>query len=234
VRKNEIECKKLKGGSPMKLTKKEVWQKIKQRPFKFPLKEEVFSLIEENFDRVDFVIDHVGIRDFLFIVEDTPNLSAFTANLFTTINVACEKDYSFKKNLELSLYKYNSDASSSLKAVKELFEETERMLYVGVGFKESQKIDEAKFTEEILSGKYATQEEVLKALRKFPDWYTSYAKDPKDINFITVKAEKFITDVLKPLEKSYIKIQLNDILLKEQLTKNDKELLKTLITYINN
>ncbi|MGF9891429.1 hypothetical protein ABEX78_22460 [Priestia megaterium] len=218
----------------MKLTKKEVWQKIKQRPFKFPLKEEVFSLIEGNFDRVDFVIDHVGIRDFLFIVEDTPNLSAFTANLFTTINVACEKDYSFKKNLELSLYKYNSDASSSLKALKELFEETERMLYIGVGFKESQKIDEAKFTEEILSGKYTTQEEVLKALRKFPEWYSSYAKDPKDIQFITVKAEKFIKDVLKPLEKFSIKTEIDEILLKEQLTENDKLLLKNLMIYITN
>ena len=234
MRKNEIECKKLKGGSPMKLTKKEVWQKIKQRPFKFPLKEEVFSLIEENFNRVDFVIDHVGIRDFLFIVEDTPNLSAFTANLFTTINVACEKDYSFKKNLELSLYKYNSDASSSLKALKELFKETERMLYIGVGFKESQKIDEAKFTEEILSGKYTTQEEVLKALRKFPEWYSSYAKDPKDIQFITVKAEKFIKDVLKPLEKFSIKTEIDEILLKEQLTENDKLLLKNLMIYITN
>jgi len=218
----------------MKLTKKEVWQKIKQRPFKFPLKEEVFSLIEENFNRVDFVIDHVGIRDFLFIVEDTPNLSAFTANLFTTINVACEKDYSFKKNLELSLYKYNSDASSSLKALKELFKETERMLYIGVGFKESQKIDEAKFTEEILSGKYTTQEEVLKALRKFPEWYSSYAKDPKDIQFITVKAEKFIKDVLKPLEKFSIKTEIDEILLKEQLTENDKLLLKNLMIYITN
>lgn len=218
----------------MKLTKKEVWQKIKQRPFKFPLKEEVFSLIEENFERVDFVIDHVGIRDFLFIVEDTPNLSAFTANLFTTINVACEKDYSFKKNLELSLYKYNSDASSSLKALKELFEETERMLYIGVGFKESQKIDEAKFTEEILSGKYATQEEVLKALRKFPEWYSDYAKDPKDIQFITVKAEKFIRDVLKPLEKFSIKTKIDNILMKQELTENDKILLKNLMTYIAN
>ncbi|QJX80099.1 hypothetical protein [Priestia megaterium] len=216
----------------MKLTKKEVWQKIKQRPFKFPLKEEVFSLIEENFDRVDFVIDHVGIRDFLFIVEDTPNLLAFTANLFTTINVACEKDYSFKKNLELSLYKYNSDASSSLKALKELFKETERMLYIGVGFKESQKIDEAKFTEEILSGKYGTQEEVLKALRKFPEWYSSYAKDPKDIQFITVKAEKFIRDVLQPLEKYSIKNRIDNILMKQELTEKDKVLLKALMTYI--
>ncbi|MDU9693205.1 hypothetical protein WKH56_07350 [Priestia sp. SB1] len=218
----------------MKLTKKEVWQKIKQRPFKFPLKEEVFSLIEENFDRVDFVLDHVGIRDFLFIVEDTPNLSAFTANLFTTINVACEKDYSFKKNLELSLYKYNSDTSTSLKAIKELFKDTERTLYVGVGFKESQKIDQAKFTEEILSGKYTTQEEVLKALRDFPEWYANYAKDPNNISFITVKAENFINDVLKPLEKFYIQNQINSILLKRRLTENDKLLLKDLTTYITN
>ena len=218
----------------MKLTKKEVWQKIKQRPFKFQLKEEVFSLIEENLDRVDFVLDHVGIRDFLFIVEDTPNLSAFTANLFTTINVACEKDYSFKKNLELSLYKYNSDTSTSLKAIKELFKDTERTLYVGVGFKESQKIDQAKFTEEILSGKYTTQEEVLKALRKFPEWYANYAKDPNNISFITVKAENFINDVLKLLEKYNIKNQINSILLKRRLTEDDKLLLKDLTTYITN
>jgi len=218
----------------MKLTKKEVWQKIKKRPINFPLKNDVIALIERNFDRVEFVKDHVGVRDFLFIAEETENISAFTSNLFTAINVACEKDYSFKKNLELFLYKYNGDVVTSLNNLTELFETTKRTLYIGIGFKESQKIDEAKFTEEILSGKYQTQEEALKVIRKFPDWYASYAKDPRDINFITVKAEKFITDVLKPLEKSHITAQINNILLKNPLSDNDKVLLKNLMTYITN
>jgi hypothetical protein len=213
----------------MRITKKEVWEKIKERDINFPFKKELFTIIEEHFDRIDFIKDHVGIRDFMFIAEED---TKFTANFFVAINVECEKSYSYKKNLELFLAKYNANPLLALKELVDFFEQTERILYIGIGFKESEKIEEDKLAEELLSGKYTTQEEILKAIRKFPEWYAEYAKYPEEVSFITVKAEKYIKEVLRPLEKIALKRQLDSLLLKDDLTNKDKELLKTLAHHL--
>lgn len=211
------------------VTKKEVWKKIKTMDIDFPLRNELFSMIEENLERVDFTRDHVGIRDFIFVAEEGTH---YTANFFVAINVECEKTYSYRDNLILFLQKYNDNPIKALKELADFFENTDRTLYLGIGFKESDKIVQEEVVEKYLSGNYTTQEEILKDVRKFPDWYAEYAKNPEEINFITVKAERYIKEVLKPLENESLKIQLNELLDKEELTINDRALLKEMATHL--
>ena len=210
-------------------TKKDIWKKIKERDFNFSLKAELFALIEEHLNRIDFVTDHVGVRDFLCITEQATN---FTANFFVGINVGCEKSHSYKENLNLFLYKYNANPSKALQLLEEFFKTTERTLYVAIGFKESQVVNQEAFTAELLNGKYSCQEEVFKKLREYPDWYADYAKDPVELSFLTVKTEGYIKNVLRPLEKAKLKGQLNSVLEKEKLTRTDKALLTTLAIHL--
>lgn len=213
----------------MMQTKKEVWRKIKDREINFLLKNQLYSIIENYFERVEFVKDHVGVRDFLFLAED--GLS-YTSDFFIAINVECEKSYSYSENLELFLKEYNDESIKALNGLENFFEKTNRTLYIGIGFKESEEINKEEFSSAFLSGKYSSQEEILKIVRKFPEWYKDYAKYPEEIRFITVKAEKYITDVLRPMERLALKNQMNEILEKNDLSNSDKDLLKTLAGHL--
>lgn len=211
------------------VSKQEVWKKIKNIDIDFPLRSELFTMIEENLDRVDFTRDHVGIRDFIFVAEEGTH---YTSNFFVAINVECEKTYSYRDNLILFLQKYNDNAIKALKELVDFFDNTDRTLYLGIGFKESDKIVQEEVVEKYLSGNYTTQEEILKDVRKFPEWYAEYAKNPEEINFITVKAERYIKEVLKPMENESLRNQLNDLLEKEELTNNDRVLLKEMAAHL--
>jgi hypothetical protein len=167
----------------------------------------------------------------MFLAEEG---TRYTADFFVAINVDCERSYTYEKNLELFLTKYNESAIKALKELVDLFENTDRTLYIGFGFKESDQLNEEEILEELLGGNCATQEEVLKGARIFPDWYDKYAKTPEELQFITVKAERYIEEVLKPMEKVSLENKLNEILQKEDLKSSDKELLKTIANHLAN
>lgn len=207
----------------------EVWNKVKELDITFPLKKELFAIIDQHIERIEFVNDHVGVRDFLFLAE---NGTHYTSNFFVAINVECEKSYSFEKNLQLFMKKYDERPLISINRLVDLFENSQRTLYIGIGFKESEKFDQDEVIKKFFSGEFDTQEEILKDVRLFPDWYQRYARNPNEVRFLTVKAEKYINDVLKPLENAALKNQLNDILKKENLTNNDKFLLKEMVDHL--
>ncbi len=211
--------------------KKAIWGKIKNLDFGITVSNELFAMVEENLHRVEFVKDHVGIRDFLFLAEKG---TEYVADFFVAINVGCERSYTYKKNLDLFLQKYNDKPIEALAELADFFVNTERTLYIGIGFKNTEGIKEEDIIDKLLNNKYKTQEEILKDIRKFPDWYDEISKYPEDIKFLTVKTEKYIKEVLKPLENTALRKQLDGILEKDDLSNNDKKLLKELAYHLQN
>ncbi|MED2737832.1 hypothetical protein [Bacillus toyonensis] len=211
------------------MNKQVVWNKIKERKYSSSMIEDIIKVIEQNFERIEFVKDHVGVRDFLFIAEEG---TKYAADFFTSINVECEKDYSYLTNLRLWFKNNNANTDSAYKELVNFFDCTDRTLYIGIGFKESEVYLKEELAEEILSQKYEVEEEILKKLRKFPKWFEEFAKWPEDINFITVKAERYIKKVLRPMEKEALKGKIDEILSKEKLSKTDKVLLKSIVTHL--
>lgn len=211
------------------MNKQVVWSKIKERKYSSSIIEDIIKVIEKNFERIDFVKDHVGVRDFLFIAEEG---TKYAADFFTSINVECEKEYSYLTNLRLWFKNNNANTDSAYKELVNFFDSTDRTLYIGIGFKESEVYLKEELAEEILSQKYEVEEEILKKLRKFPKWFEEFAKWPEDINFITVKAERYIKNVLRPMEKEVLKGKIDEILSKETLSNTDKVLLKSIVTHL--
>lgn len=210
----------------MERNKKTVWNKLKERNFRFPYSKKVMALIEENLHRVQFVNDHIGVRDFLFISEDD---TFFTANFFVAFNVECEKSNSYQKNLELMLKKYIDHPSVAYQRTVDFFENTSRTLYVGVGFTESKTINYEEYTEKLEEG--MTEEEALKCVRKFPEWYQEVALDPISVPFVSVKTESYINR-LKRIEQNHWNEKMNTILMKEDLSETDHQELKELSCFL--
>jgi len=206
----------------MESKKKLALERLKERNFNFPFNKKVLALIEENLHRVQFVNDHIGVRDFLFICEEG---LFYTGDFFVALDVECEKENSYQENLELMMQKYTDYPVEVYQKVIRFFEETSRILYVGVGLVESKVIDFDEFMIKVEEG--MTEEEALKCVRCFPDWYRAVALDPDDIPYLSVKAEKYISK-LKRIEQSLLNEQMNAILMKKELNETDQQTLKKL------
>ncbi|MGN5651077.1 hypothetical protein [Bacillus sp. Brlt_9] len=211
------------------MNKLDVWNKIKERKLSSSIIEDIVKVIEQNFERIEFVKDHVGVRDFLFLAEEG---TKYAADFFVSINVECEKDNSYLTNLKLWFKNNNANTDSAYKEMIKFFETTDRVLYIGIGFKESEIYLKEELAEEILSQKYEVEEEILKKLRKFPKWFEEFAKWPEELNFLTAKAERYIKKVLRPMEKETLRGKIDEILSKEKLSNNDKAILKSIVTHL--
>ncbi|MGF7534937.1 hypothetical protein AAGG74_14800 [Bacillus mexicanus] len=212
--------------------KMDLWGKIKKLNFNSPVKKELFYMIDEYIDRIEFVKDHIGLRDFMFIAEEGTE-HIFVSNFFVAIDVECEKSFSYEQNLNLFLEKciYNRTIKA-LHTLLNFFENTDRILYVGVGFKGVSEIDKSQLIESYVGGNFDTREEAEYKMRKFPDWYDRFAKHPKDCHFLTVKAERYINNVLKPMENVKLQKIINNILMKTNLTTEDKNALQAMAVRI--
>lgn len=214
------------------LNKRDVWEKIKKLKFKLPVQKDLFYMIDEYIDRIEFVKDHVGLRDFMFLAEEGTE-HIFVSNFFVALDVESEKSYSYKRNLNLFLEKciYNRPILA-LHQIFSFLENTDRVLYIGIGFKGDSEIDKNQLLESYVAGTYETREEAEYKIRKFPDWYNSYAKHPEDCHFLTVKAERYINEVLKPMENTQLQKIINNILMKSDLTIEDKNVLQAMAARI--
>jgi len=206
------------------MDKKQIWDKIKERKYDIPFKEEIFSMIEENLNRVEFVKDHIGLRDFLFISEEGTE-GFFTSNLFAAMNVDAEKNFPLEQNEKAFSQNYNDDPNDILKDLKWFFVNTERTLFLGIGFIEttSPELRKEKFQhfgpdgqlheitkydlviyEMMQSGKATTYAEASKQLRVFPDWYDKYCKMPDEVKQLTKTEEKEIAKTQFQNKKKYL------------------------------
>lgn len=209
------------------MEKKEMLHRIQERDIEFKLKEDLFTLLEENIERIEYVTDHVGVRDFLFIAEKGTN---YAADFFTAIDVDCDSTYDFSKNLEEFKKKCIDQPLKSFAELVTFFEKTERMLYIGVGFTESQltEEDEKKILRDFRGGLIKSYEEGARKYRNFPKWYKAFALEPEKINYISKKAETMINVHLKKAEENKLRQEIDKILDKKTITQKDKESLQSL------
>lgn len=191
------------------MNKQQVWEKIKEREYEIPFKEEVFSLIEQNLSRVQFIKDHIGLRDVLFFSE-VGTEKFFSSTLFVALDVETEKNKSMEQNEEAFYKKYKDEPTKVMEELTHFFAHTERILYIGIGFIEttnpelrnkkvpvmtesgSEEIPLYDFLimKGVQEGKASSYAEMSKLLRKFPEWYEEYATMPEEEDILTVKEEK--------------------------------------------
>lgn len=215
-----------------------VWKKIKEREYDIPNQNEIFNLIETHLDRVEFVRDHIGLRDFLFIAESGTQ-GFYISTLFIATDVEASKRNTMSENDEAFHEKLNEDPIGVLKELQSFFANTNRTLYMGIGFMETtsqemrdtkvpiQDMDgelqeisllEATIIAGLQSGKYRSPQEAMKDLRKFPDWYTETSVMPEETEQVTVEEEKQAVAETLLVQKLYLKGQIN-----EALDRKDKE-----------
>jgi len=191
------------------MNKQQVWEKIKERKYDIPFKEEVFSLIEQNLSRVQFIKDHLGLRDVLFFSE-VGTEEFFSSTLFIALDVETEKNKSMEQNEEAFFKKCEDDPEEVIEELTNFFEQTERILYIGIGFVETTNPELRNKKIPVLTdrgnqeiplydylifkgveeGKASSYAEMSKLLRKFPEWYEEYATMPEEENILTIKEEK--------------------------------------------
>lgn len=153
----------------------------------------ILHLMEKNINRIEFVKDHLGIRDFVFLAEreaqfiEYPYFACFDLDI-----IEDDEAHNFVSMNKSIIY----DLKEIYKNAEHFFENSEAILYVEIGFKESIPTEEDRFRAyELLKSKEVTdiQEAKLK-LRKFPLWYD--AKFSKDVqNWINLYAQLEKIDV---------------------------------------
>jgi hypothetical protein len=136
-----------------------------------------------------------------------------------------EKYYNNEQHHESFLRKYNEDPIEVVNEVKRFFEETDRTLFVGIGFIEcTMTQNDIKEVIGLLQrGIVKDQFEGLRRVRKFPDWYNQVASFPNEVQFETKTEEKVRKKAEKELMKKQIMAQIDAILDKNEKTKEDEE-----------
>lgn len=198
--------------------KKIVWENIKNRMYSFSNKNEIFELIEKHFERVEFVKDHIGVRDLLFFAERGTERH-YPIDVFTAIDVHVEgaktieeKRISFKK-------KFNDQNELIMKDLLNFFTNTKRTLSIAIGFKETvlTETDELLISLALNEGKIKTIHEGIRKVRRFPTWFEEYAIMPEE-------AEQEIEKGEPNLEiKELILHEINLLLKKEKRSEEEEE-----------
>jgi hypothetical protein len=195
------------------MEKREVWELAKNRNIDIPNKDELYRLLEANMHRIEFVNDHIGLKDFAFIAEVG---SQFTDNLFIALDVKLSTHGHAEENEQGFFNAYDGDPIECLKKLRRFFSETERTLALGVGFIECLTTMEDHFKAMIgvTQGEFKTMQEGLKKLRRFPVFYDRHAKTPEQFN--EVENEKLKNKIEDTMQ------QINDILDKKTQQEQDK------------
>lgn len=222
----------------IQMNKQQLWEKINERNFEFESKDLLFALIENNLDRVEFVKDHIGLRDFLFLSEKgTENF--FSSMVFGVVDIDVDETYTTEENEQAFMDGYIDNPQRLLYELKKLFAKTDRTLFIGIGFIETtspelrnQKVNVpktdgtieeiTKYDLEIIkmiqTGQAATYQEATKKLREFPSWYDDYCKMPEEVKQVT-KLDEVQREKEKIEKKKVILMNLID----EALDTRDEE-----------
>lgn len=187
------------------MTKKEIFSKIMKLSFTEEV-QPILELLELHIDRIEFVKDHIGLRDFLFIAEE--KAVEYELPVFSVFDLEVDSNDSAKNHLlfhQSMIY----DEDAVYDGLVSFLENTTRTLYVGIGFKESFLTNEDMFlAHELLKSKKVKDKfEAMSRVRRFPKWYK--AKVPSDI----IKEEQLLSD-LEELEIRLL-VQLKDEILEK-------------------
>jgi uncharacterized protein YpiB (UPF0302 family) len=177
----------------------------------------LFTLLENYMDRIEFVKDHVGLKDVLFVAED--NASGYRYPIFLCLDVNIkfgDKDHNLVE-MEKSIMHKDQQIKNSL---IEFFVESQRMLYIRIGFKESVlKPEDAFIVYEAMEKKEIEDpHEMLMKLRRFPSWYE--ARYPEEI-----QREQRILLALEEAQKTANSLYKKELMkqIDEALLNNDAE-----------
>jgi hypothetical protein len=155
----------------------------------------IYNLIREFPNRIQFVKDHNGVKNVLFIsTEDATKKSIFEYPAFAAFHYKGDTEEEYKK----SIVEYTSE--EIYKETKEFLETTIEPLYVGIGFTESYVTNEDYF--EVLYLMEDTKCNVVDAivsLRRFPEWYGEEAEYP----FYILKEKEYL-ERMSLSEKEYL------------------------------
>lgn len=208
------------------LSKKNILKKVRERQFE-KKSTPLFELLEKHIERVEFVKDYLGLRDVLFVSELGSEGFRFPVFACFDVNVIVgNRDHNLIEMENSLLHDYDS----IYKKTSELLNDTNRILYVGIGFKETSPTSEMMFEiyESMKNKEVDNPIDALVKLRKFPTWYK--AKFPHEI-----EREKRFFDFLKRTENyllNDLKTQLiNEI--NESLLHNNEKRFTELSNYYN-
>lgn len=189
------------------MKKNELFAKIKGLYIQIPFQETIYKMIERNLHRVEFVKDHIGLRDFLFIAEKG---TGYHDELFVALNVPVSKRYTLEQNEEKMLLHYESHPFKVVEQLQEFFKTTDRTLYVGVGFARTEPTEEEYMSIEfsyqtgLIESKIQAHRELR--MKKFPLWYRENAKLPEEVVgqmeeiVLPEEIEKTKADIMKQID----------------------------------
>lgn len=159
------------------MIKKDIFHKIKS----LSLPEEasvLLGLIEKNIHRIEYVKDHIGLRDFLFIAEK--DARGYEFNIFSCFDI--DVKYGNKDHNILAMNEgITEDVREIYYKLDDLFKNTDRILYVGIGFRDSAPTPEDHFRlyNAMERNEIEDPMDALVKMRRFPDWYI--AKFPQEV-----------------------------------------------------
>ena len=196
------------------MDKRELWEKIKKLSFISPSYEVVFEVLESHLDRITFVKDHIGLRDFFFLAE--AGTEGHYPPVFSSINVKAERNKSTLENEEAIHEVLIADPHAALATLIDHLENTDRPLFVGIGFKESipSKEDILEIQRLASIGKineHNIHQEIAKR-RCFPEWYEKNAIYPHEAEFLTIKEELREIEQLKKSKRDEIMKKIDQLL----------------------
>lgn len=199
------------------LNKLEVLNHVKKMEFTKDVYS-ILELIEQNLHRVEFVKDHMGLNNFVFLAEK--EATKFEFPYFACFNLDIHENdeaHNFVSMNQSLIY----DLKEIQKDMKNFFLEEEGVLYVEIGFKESVPNQEDRFrVYQLLKKKEVNDiQEAIAKVRKFPEWYKAkFSREVLD--------EKVLFEQLELAEAQLLKQLKNDLVqqINEALLKNDEQL----------
>lgn len=214
------------------MNKKEMLEKVKEINIDAPFLKEIYEFLDQHIDRVEFVKDHIGLRDFFFLAEEG---TTFAASLFSAVNTNVRRGNSNEMNERAFQEAYLDDPIDVVKGLEEFFLHTDRTMYVGIGFSESDLDEEQimKVREMLVSNQVEDHYEALANSRKFPSWYEENAKYPSEIFFVTKEEEEKQAQDLLTQKKENIMTEINALLDKEEKTEEDEKRFMELSNELN-
>lgn len=154
----------------------------------------VYQLIKEYAHRVQFVKDHNGVHNVLFLSTADSAKSIFEFPYFS----AYQFDRDIPPTIQNTVLEYAPEDIYT--STKNFLETTDSTLYVGIGFPECFVTNEDYF--EILYLMEDTKCNVVDAfvsLRRFPEWYSEEAEFP----FYILKEKEYLNQ-MQVVEKNYL------------------------------
>lgn len=164
----------------------------------------ILALIEKNIHRVEFVKDHIGLKNFVFLAEK--EATKFEFPYFACFNLDTQENdeaHNFVSMNQALIY----DLKEIQKDVKDFFVEEDGTLFVEIGFKESVPNQEDRFrVYQLLKKKEANDiQEAIAKVRKFPSWYKAkFSRDIIDEMILLEQLEVAEVRLLKRLKNDLV------------------------------